>query len=92
MPSKMDTGFSPETLVLMLSNQCNGECDHCVVDSKPEKSPLLDKNIIAHSLFSAANYGIYDALVYGGEPFLHYRNLLPYTIEMALDYGMTVQL
>lgn len=84
--------YNPEDLVLMLSNQCTGECDHCIVDSKPEKGPLLDKNIIAHSIFSATNFGIYDVLIYGWEPFLQYKDLLPYTIEMALNNGMTVQI
>ena len=73
--------YNPKTLALMLSQQCNAECNHCVVESTKEKSPLLDKNLIQSALKNAIKHEISNVLIYGGEPFLQYKDLLPYSIE-----------
>ena len=77
----------------MLSQQCNIECEHCIVESTKEKKPLLNKDLIQSALKNAIEFNISNILLYGGEPFLQYKDLLPYSIEESFKKGFkTVQI
>ncbi len=85
--------YSIENLVLMLSNQCNLECNHCVVESWHKKSPLIKKETINSAIRHATEFNISNVLIYGWEPFLQYKELLPYTINESFRRWMkTVQI
>ncbi len=76
--------YSPETLALTVSRQCNIECAHCIVEAGPRQKGVLDPNIAVRALQEARENGIEHAVIFGGEPFLFVKSYLPRIIHQAL--------
>jgi organic radical activating enzyme len=82
--------YSPEGIVLTLSRQCNLQCSHCVVEAGPKEKGTLQPAVINQVLDQANAVGITGAVIYGGEPFIHSKNLLPFTLRSVLRREMSV--
>ena len=72
MPSTPLTG-----LHLLLTYQCNYECDHCFVWGSPSQSGTMTVETIEHILAEAEGLGTIEWIYFeGGESFLYYQVLL----------------
>ena len=77
-------------LHLLLTYQCNLECDHCFVWGSPWQSGTMTLRNIQHILQQAADLGTVDWIYFeGGEPFLYYAVLLK-SIREAASMGFQV--
>jgi MoaA/NifB/PqqE/SkfB family radical SAM enzyme len=77
-------------LHLLLTNQCNFECDHCFVWGSPRQSDTMTLRSIREILRQAENLGTIEWIYFeGGEPFLYYAILLR-GVRMAQDLGFRV--
>ena len=64
-------------LHLLLTYQCNLECDHCFVWGSPWQSGTMTLDVIREALDQAADLGSVKWIYFeGGEPFLYYPVLL----------------
>ena len=71
-------------LHLLLTYQCNFECDHCFVWGSPRQSGTMSLQTVRHILREAASLGSVEAIYFeGGEPFLYYAVLLKGVQEAA---------
>jgi hypothetical protein len=71
-------------LHLLLTYQCNLECDHCFVWGSPWQSGTMTLENIRHILKQAAALGTVDWIYFeGGEPFLYSAVLLAGSREAA---------
>jgi len=85
--------YQPNALVLTLSRKCNLKCEHCIVEAEPRLTERLDIRLINRILPQAKLHGINSVLIYGGEPFLFVRDLLPQTLDSIYQAGfMDVQI
>ena len=74
-------------LHLLLTYECNYECDHCFVWGGPTQSGTMTIETVEHILAEAAASGTIKWIYFeGGEAFLHYQNLLS-GIRKAKDCG-----
>jgi hypothetical protein len=91
MVTSESTQSSPLTgLHLLLSYECNFECDHCFVWGGPEKGGTMTRNNIGHILGQAEDLGTIEWIYFeGGEPFLFY-DLLCFGVEAARTRGFRV--
>ncbi len=79
-------------LHLLLTYECNYECDHCFVWSSPRQSGTMTLDKIERILDQAGALGHIDWIYFeGGEPFLYYAVLLG-GIRIAADRGFRVGL
>jgi len=78
-----------EGLHILLTYQCNYECDHCFVWGSPRQSGTLTLEQIEDILNQAKDAGISSIYFEGGEPFLYYA-ILNKAVRMAADMGFTV--
>jgi MoaA/NifB/PqqE/SkfB family radical SAM enzyme len=79
-------------LHLLLTYECNYECDHCFVWSGPHQSGTMTLDQIERILEQAGALGDIDWIYFeGGEPFLYYAVLLG-AIRAAADRGFRVGL
>ena len=63
-------------LHLLLTYECNFECDHCFVWSGPSKSGTMTDETIVHILDQAEGLGTIEWIYFeGGEPSLFYERL-----------------
>lgn len=70
-PSKAMSG-----LHLLLTYECNYECDHCFVWGGPDQKGTMSLATVEHILREAGQLGTVEWIYFeGGEPFLHYRLL-----------------
>jgi len=77
-------------LHLLLTYQCNFECDHCFVWGGPEQSGTLTLKNISEILHQAKELGTVDWIYFeGGEPFLYYAALMR-GVEAAAREGFKV--
>ena len=77
-------------LHLLLTYQCNYECDHCFVWSSPSQSGTMTVEAIEHILGEAEVLGSIQWIYFeGGEPFLYYDLLLE-GIRLARNRGFKV--
>jgi MoaA/NifB/PqqE/SkfB family radical SAM enzyme len=77
-------------LHLLLTYECNYECDHCFVWSSPRQSGTMTLAQIEQILEQAGALGDIDWIYFeGGEPFLYYAVLLG-GIRAAADKGFRV--
>jgi hypothetical protein len=77
---------------LLLTYQCNYECDHCFVWSSPQQSGTMRLRTIREILRQAEELGTVDWIYFeGGEPFLCY-GALRRAVEMAAEKGFRVGL
>lgn len=71
-------------LHLLLTYQCNLECDHCFVWGGPWQSGTMTLGSVRHILQQAADFGTVEWIYFeGGEPFLYYTVLLKGVQEAA---------
>jgi len=77
-------------LHLLLTYQCNLECDHCFVWGSPWQSGTMTLRNVRHILQQAADLGTVEWVYFeGGEPFLFYAVLLK-SIQEAAAMGFQV--
>ncbi|MGD8753265.1 MAG: radical SAM protein [Anaerolineales bacterium] len=77
-------------LHILLTYQCNFECDHCFVWGSPWQNGTLTLAQIRHTLAQACDLGTIEWIYFeGGEPFLYYPILVE-SVEMAADQGFKV--
>jgi MoaA/NifB/PqqE/SkfB family radical SAM enzyme len=77
-------------LHLLLTYQCNFECDHCFVWGGPDQSGTMTLENIRTILRQAKEVGTIEWIYFeGGEPFLYYAALLR-GVEMAARDGFKV--
>jgi hypothetical protein len=63
-------------LHLLLTYECNFECDHCFVWGGPDRNGTMSFATVEHILGEAKQVGTVEWIYFeGGEPFLHYRLL-----------------
>jgi hypothetical protein len=64
-------------LHLLLTYQCNYECDHCFVWGSPGQAGTMTLRDVRHILREAVDLGSVTSIYFeGGEPFLYYVTLL----------------
>ena len=74
-------------LHLIMTYQCNFECDHCFVNSCPEAKGVMKISDIQQILEEAKSTGDIEWIYFeGGEPFLYYQTML-WGMRAAKDYG-----
>jgi len=77
-------------LHLLLTGECNYECDHCFVWSGPSQDNTMTPGTIAHILDEAENLGSIEWIYFeGGEPFLYYQLLLS-SVQLARERDFKV--
>ena len=74
-------------LHLIMTYQCNFECDHCFVNSCPEAKGVMKISDIQHILEEAKSLGDIEWIYFeGGEPFLYFQTML-WGMRAAKEYG-----
>jgi MoaA/NifB/PqqE/SkfB family radical SAM enzyme len=77
-------------LHLLLTYQCNFECDHCFVWGSPQQNGTLSLKQVRHILDQAQELGTVEWIYFeGGEPFLYYPILLQ-GVQAAAGMGFRV--
>lgn len=77
-------------LHLLLTYECNYECDHCFVWGAPRQSGTMTIGSIEHILGEAETLGTIEWIYFeGGEAFLYYQTLCS-GIRMAKERGFNV--
>jgi len=77
-------------LHLLLTYECNFECDHCFVWGGPEQGGTMSAELIEDILRQAQRLGSIEWIYFeGGEPFLHYP-LLRGGVQRAHEQGFRV--
>lgn len=83
--------YRPEALVLTLSRQCNLQCGHCIVEASPFAKEKLDLSIAEWHMRQVHSNGINRTIIYGGEPFLHPKELFD-MVKLSLSYGLNTSI
>jgi hypothetical protein len=78
-----------EGLHILLTYQCNYECDHCFVWGSPRQAGTLSLAQIENILQQAKEAGVTSIYFEGGEPFLYYA-VLAKAVHAAADMGFSV--
>jgi len=74
-------------LHLLLTYECNFECDHCFVWGGPSQNGTMTEEIIEHILEQAGELGTIDWIYFeGGEAFLYYE-LLRFGVRLSNERG-----
>ena len=74
-------------LHLLQTYQCNFECDHCFVYSRPNAEGVMRISDMRHILNEAKQVGNISGICFeGGEPFLYYQTML-WGLRAAKDCG-----
>ncbi|MCZ2809757.1 MAG: radical SAM protein [Candidatus Bathyarchaeota archaeon] len=74
-------------LHLLITYQCNFECDHCFINSCPEAKGVMKLSDIQQILEEAKRVGSIEWIYFeGGEPFLYYPIML-WGLRVAKDFG-----
>jgi MoaA/NifB/PqqE/SkfB family radical SAM enzyme len=77
-------------LHLLLTYQCNFECDHCFVWGSPWQSGTMTLRKVRHILQQAKDLSTIEWIYFeGGEPFLYYTALLK-GVQKAVHMGFQV--
>lgn len=77
-------------LHLLLTYECNFECDHCFVWGGPDRAGTMNVETVERILQEAERLGTIEWIYFeGGEPFLHYE-LLCSGVERARQKGFRV--
>ena len=77
-------------LHLLLTYECNFECDHCFVWGGPDQAGTMSAATVERILQEADRLGTIEWIYFeGGEPFLHYE-LLCSGVERARQKGFRV--
>jgi len=91
MTASAATRSSPLSgLHLLLTYECNYECDHCFVWGGPSQVGAMTDETIGHILKQAGELGTIEWIYFeGGEPFLDYR-LLRSGVQLARERGFRI--
>ena len=82
--------WSLSELHLLLSGECNYECDHCFVWSGPGQANTMNRETIDHILDQAEDLGTIEWIYFeGGEPFLFFELLL-WGVQQSHQRGFQV--
>ncbi len=74
-------------LHLLLTYQCNFDCDHCFIYSSPEAKGVMKISDVQKILEEAKRGGDIEWIYFeGGEPFLYYQSML-WGLRAAKDFG-----
>lgn len=76
-------------LHLLLTYQCNFECEHCFVWGGPRQSGVMTMRQVSAILTQALAVGAQEVYFEGGEPFLYYP-LLKRAVRQAAEMGLHV--
>jgi hypothetical protein len=77
-------------LHLLLTYQCNYECDHCFVWGSPRQSGVMSVDNVRNILRQARDLGTIEWVFFeGGEPFLYYPVLMR-GVQLATSMGFRV--
>lgn len=76
-------------LHILLTYQCNYECEHCFVWGSPRQTGTLTLEQIENILHQAKEAGVTSIYFEGGEPFLYYA-ILNKAVHLAADMGFSV--
>ena len=77
-------------LHLLLTYECNYECDHCFVWGSPWQTGTMTLENIRQILLQAVELGTIKSIYFeGGEPFLYYPIMLR-GIQEAVDHGFKI--
>lgn len=77
-------------LHLLLTYECNFECDHCFVWGGPDQGGTMTKEAVKDILRQARELGTVEWIYFeGGEAFLHYQ-LLCFGVQQASKSGFRV--
>ncbi len=77
-------------LHLLLTSQCNFECDHCFVWGSPRTTETMTLAQVRHVLQQGVELGTVKSIYFeGGEPFLYYPVLVK-SVQEAHRLGFTV--
>ncbi|MGB3701995.1 MAG: radical SAM protein [Anaerolineales bacterium] len=77
-------------LHILLTYQCNFECDHCFVWGSPWQSGTFTSKQLENVITQAKEVGTVSSIYFeGGEPFLYYPVLLK-AVNSAFDQGFKV--
>ena len=77
-------------LHLLLTYECNYECDHCFVWGGPSQTGTMSLQTVEHILAEARALGTIRWIYFeGGEPFLYYETLVN-GVRLARDAGFSV--
>ncbi len=77
-------------LHILLTYECNYECDHCFVCSSPRQSGTMTLQQIENVIRQAHSVGTIEWIYFeGGEPFLYYA-ILRGAVHRAADLGFRV--
>ena len=89
-PSSANPSRPLSGLHLLLTFECNYECDHCFVWGGPSQRGTMTIETIVHILDEARALGTIDWIYFeGGEPFLYYE-LMCEGIRLARQSGFSV--
>jgi hypothetical protein len=77
-------------LHLLLTYECNYECDHCFVWGGPSQTGTMTLDVIEHIIEQARALGSVEWIYFeGGEPFLYYDTLVA-GVRLAKESGFRV--
>jgi sulfatase maturation enzyme AslB (radical SAM superfamily) len=76
-------------LHILLTYQCNYECDHCFVWGGPRQTGVLTYEQVENVLLQAKETGVTSIYFEGGEPFLYYPILVK-AVRKAAEMGFSV--
>jgi len=82
--------YSPEEVAFTLSYRCNLQCSHCIVSAGPQEKEVIDSSVVSNVLNEAKPNNIKVVHIYGGEPFLFQKDILPEIVEQALSRNLDV--
>ena len=83
-------GVGLESVHLLLTYKCDGECDHCFVWSGPQAPGTMSTHHVAEVIEQASEIDSVSSIYFeGGEPFLFYPVLLK-GVELARQRGFEV--
>ncbi|UCE45515.1 MAG: radical SAM protein [Methanobacteriota archaeon] len=83
-------GVDLESVHLLLTYKCDGECDHCFVWSGPQAPGTMSTHHVAEAIEQASEIDTVNSVYFeGGEPFLFYPILLK-GVELARQHGFEV--
>jgi len=90
MTASISPSCSLSQLHLLLTGECNFECDHCFVWGGPTQRNTMTQQTIEHILGQAGELGSIEWIYFeGGEPFLDYQLLL-WAVQLAKQSGFKV--
>ena len=90
MSASVSQPCSLTQLHLLVTGECNFECDHCFVWGGPTQSNTMTAETIEHILGQAGELGSIEWIYFeGGEPFLDYP-LLRSSVRLASERGFKV--